>query len=201
MAASKGVCYPNGTITVVVPSGYKIVVQSAGLCTLSKVVGFPDIPNRTSLVTEFTASSYTSAATTADTSFIINAGVERVLYEIGVGPVIKESIALRTQATPVALDATGTVTAAMILGGIVTSSTASTVTATLVAGATLDLATYWNTNDSIEFAVINTGSLPFNVATDTGHLLVGGAAVTANTSGRFRTRRTAASTFTSYRLA
>jgi len=49
--------------------------------------------------------------------------------------------------------------------------------------------------------VINTGgSNAFTVTAATGHTIVGAAAVAASSSGLFRTRKTAANTFVTYRI-
>lgn len=106
-----------------------------------------------------------------------------------------------TQGTPGALNATGALTTALLLGGIVTSTTGAAVVATLdtgtVTGAALpDLPI----GGSIEWSAINTGGNAFTVTAATDHTIVGAGAVAAGTSGRFRTRRTAATTFVTYRL-
>ena len=44
------------------------------------------------------------------------------------------------------------------------------------------------------------GANAFTVTAATGHTIVGAAAVANSTSGRFRTRKTAANTFVTYRI-
>jgi hypothetical protein len=106
------------------------------------------------------------------------------------------------QSAPGTLNATGTLTAALILGGIVTSTTASAVTATLDTGAVMDAVTDMAADDGFLWAAINTGgSNAFTVTASSGHTIVGAGAVTASTSGRFLTRKTAADTFVTYRLS
>ena len=108
----------------------------------------------------------------------------------------------RTQGTPGTLNATGTLTAALIRGGIVTSTTA-TVTATLDTGAAMDTALpNMAIGDAFEWSAIKTGANTFTVtAAATGHTIVGAGAVATVTSGRFLTRKTAAATYITYRLA
>ncbi len=116
---------------------------------------------------------------------------------------------LYSQGAANALNATGTLTAAMMLGGIVTSTTASAVTATLDTGALLEaalLAVYPNlaVNDYFEFSIINTGGTnAVTVATASGWTDGGGgftAAPAAQIVSRYGVRRTAASTYTIYRV-
>lgn len=113
------------------------------------------------------------------------------------------------QAAPGALDATGTLTAALLATGIVTSSAASAVTATLDTGALMDdgfpeIAI----GEAFDWSAINTHATnAFTVAAAaSGHTVVGnmvldGDAAGRCTSGRFRSRRTAADTWITYRIA
>lgn len=110
-----------------------------------------------------------------------------------------------SQGAPGALNATGTLTAALMAGGIVTTTSAAAVVATLDLGTAMDTAfPNFENNDAFDFSVINTGSNPFTVTTSTGwgSLAAGGAMAVANgTSGRFRARKTGAGTWTMYRLS
>ena len=56
-------------------------------------------------------------------------------------------------------------------------------------------------NDSFDWSAIATGANSFTVTASTGHTIVGSGVVATVTSGRFRTRKTAANTFVTYRLA
>lgn len=108
-----------------------------------------------------------------------------------------------SQGTPGTLNATGTLTAALMLAGIVTSTTGAAVTATLDTAANLDTAVGASApvNYSFDFSVINTGGTnAFTVATATGWTLVGNMAVALSSSGRFRARKTGAGAWTLYRM-
>jgi hypothetical protein len=124
-----------------------------------------------------------------------------LLYAVGVSPVISDSGKYQDQGAPGVLNATGTLTAAMILSGIVTSTTGAGVTATLDTGAIVDAASEFAIGDSFDWSVINTGGNAFTVTASTGHTIVGTAAVATVTSAVWRTRKTAADTFVSYRLS
>lgn len=120
-----------------------------------------------------------------------------------------------TRATPLfnqgaggALNATGTLTVALMVGGIVTSTSAAAVT------ATLDIASLLETNligqypglansDAMEFSVVNTGPNTFTIATAAGWTDGGNAfvAVAATSSALFRVRRTGAGTYTIFKVA
>jgi hypothetical protein len=199
------IIYPNGRLEVTVPAAGSIAVATYGLgsAKVYRELGFPNYPEALSLLgsvanTETVYGAYASGAT-----IIIEAGADPVYYDVGVSPRVTFTAGNeRKQTDPSTLNATGTLTAAMILDGIVTSSTASAVTATLDTGAIMDDATSMEIGDAFEWVAINTGgSNAFTVtAAASGHTIVGAGAVAANTSGRFRTRKTAADTFVTYRV-
>jgi hypothetical protein len=108
-----------------------------------------------------------------------------------------------TQPAPAAIDATATLTAANIRGGIITSdTTAAAVDLTLPTGTDMDTAfSGAYVNQAVMWSVINTGTNAAELLAGTDHTIVGGAVVAAGTSGRFATRRTAANTWVVYRLS
>lgn len=129
---------------------------------------------------------------------------KRLVVEGFTVPLVSDGGSLiRTQGTPGVLDATGTLTAALLDTGIVTSSTAAAVVATLDTGVVMDdtFAPILNIGESINWSVINTGGAnAFTVTASAAHTIVGAGAVAANTSGNFRTKRTAVDTYVTYRL-
>lgn len=121
-------------------------------------------------------------------------------WSVGTAAVITERLAV-SQAAPGTLNATGTLTAALILGGTVTSTTAAAVTATLDTGAVMDAANTFAIGDVFFWSAIATGANAFTVTqAASGHTVVGAGAVATGTSGRFMTRKTAAATFVTYRV-
>lgn len=106
------------------------------------------------------------------------------------------------QPTPGTLDATGVLTAALIVKGIVTSTTAAAVVATLNTGAEMQTALPGMAiDDSFDWSAIATGANAFTVtAAASGHTVVGSGVVATGTSKQFRTRKTAANTFVTYNI-
>jgi hypothetical protein len=109
------------------------------------------------------------------------------------------------QPTPTALAATATLTIAQLLAGIVTTSGTVAITLTLPTGTLSDAGVTGPAlpvNGSFDWAVINIGtvSAAVTIAAGTGHTLVGSAAIAIGSSARFRTRKTAAATFVTYRM-
>jgi len=196
----------GGTSTdIAVPSGASIAVFCQGTAQVYRRIGFPNYPDSLQLIGtvingQTVFGSYASGAT-----IVISAGGEvDAYYEVGTSPVVQQGrLSWQAQQTPGTLNATGTVTGALILGGIITSTTAAAVTGTLATGAVLDATSSFAINESIDWSVINTGAAnAFTVAqAASGHTVVGNMTVALSTTGRFRTVKTAAATFVTYRLA
>jgi hypothetical protein len=193
---------PQGVVTVTVPAGQSIAVFTQGQCTVSRVSNFPNYPSRSAVVGTVTGGQTVFGSFTTATQIIIDASGGRVVfYEVGTSPSVQqERLLAPTQVTPGVLNATGTLTAAMLLTGIVTSTSAAAVTATLDTGTIMDAASSWLVDESTDWSVINTGPNAFTVTASAGHTIVGTAAVATVTSGQFRTRKTAANTFVTYRV-
>jgi hypothetical protein len=114
---------------------------------------------------------------------------------------------LLVQGTPGTLNATGTLTAALIVTGIVTSSAASAVVATVDTGTAMDtaLSATIAIGEAFDWSAINTHATnAFTVTAATDHTLVGSGVVDTDAvgggSGRFRSKRTAANVWVTYRI-
>jgi hypothetical protein len=192
---------PYQAVTLTVAASDKLATFSAARYLVTKSIGYPNLPATTATVYDATGSNVT-AAFAAATSVTIQAGSEKLYYMTGTGPVISERFGLNvTQGVPGTLNATGTLTAALILGGIVTSTTAAAVVATLDTGAVMDAVTDLAINDGFYWTAIATGANSFTVtAAASGHTIVGSGVVATVTSGSFLTSKTAADTFVTYRL-
>ena len=117
-------------------------------------------------------------------------------------------VVLGTQGAPATATSSATLTVAQLLTGIVLGSPGSSAAAYTLPTGTLMDATLTNAkvDSSFDFSVTNvdgSGSGVITMTAGTGWTLVGLATVaaTAGTTGRFRARRTAAATWTLYRIA
>lgn len=191
---------PGRAVQFTVAASDKIASYSLGTYSITKTIGYPNLPNTEATVFNSSGANTTSAFSSA-TTITIQAGDYPVQWETGTGPVIYDRAGYQT--TPGTLNATGTLTAALILGGIVTSTTAAAVTATLDTGAVMDTVIDMDVDDVFYWSAINTGGAnAFTVtAAASGHTIVGAGAVAASSSGRFATRKTAADTYVTYRLS
>jgi hypothetical protein len=125
------------------------------------------------------------------------------------GSVRELGVVLKSQGAAAVLNATGTLTAANLLAGIITSTAVAAVAATLPLATAVDTAIPdAAVGDSFEFSVINTsttGADTFTIGTATGWTLVGSMVITpvtaGGTSGRFRAAKTAAGAWTLFRLS
>jgi len=110
---------------------------------------------------------------------------------------------LFVQGAPTALTAAATLTAAQLANGLFTyTGAAVNLTLPTVASVEADISSAAKVNAAFDFMIINIGGT--NAATvivGTGWTIVGTAAVSANTSGHFRARKTGDGTWTLYRVA
>jgi hypothetical protein len=190
---------PFGTLTVTVAASAKVATFAIGdEYEVNQVVGFPNEPSALSNLFRGSG-AFTSAAFTLAGTAVITAGAYPVLVNTGASAAVFERKNFQT--TPGTLNATGALTAALILGGIVTSTTGAAVAATLDTGTVMDAAGTFAIDDSFDWNVINTGANTFTVTAAAGHTIVGVAAVVTVTSASFRTRKSAANTFITYRLS
>ena len=181
------IIYPHGLESVAVPASSKIAVKAiGGEVQVFELAGGANVPEKRRLLQTVSNGEWVSDAFSAATTVEIEANEAEVHFSVGTAPSVLVEGGANIQEDPGALNATGALTAALILGKIVTSTTA--------AAASFDV------NDSFDFSVINTGPSAFTVTAATGHTVVGDGAVATGTSGIFRTRKTAADTFVTYRI-
>lgn len=197
------VVQPFGQAKIVALASSKVAVFTKGTAQVFQEVGYPNHPNTLALLTngnvvnQQTVFSITNAG-----NIYINAGALPVYYDAGTDPLVEDLLASQIQTTPGVLNATGALTAAMMITGIVTSTTAAAVAGTVPTGTVMDAAFLnMQIGDSFDWSVIATGGNAFTVTAASGHTLVGTAAVATVTSGLFRTVKTAAATYITYRLS
>jgi hypothetical protein len=192
----------TGAPIVTIPAAARIACYSEGNYSVVRLREYANgVPSEEVL---FNAKgAFTSAVFATGATIVLRGGdTSPLYYSVGTDAAITERN-LVAQGDPGTLNATGTLTDALITGGLVTSTTASAaVVATLDTGAVMDAAGTFAVNDAFFWSVINTGSTnAFTVtAAASGHTVVGAGAVAAGTSGRFMTRKTAANTFVTYRI-
>ncbi|MFA6064017.1 MAG: hypothetical protein WC736_15620 [Gallionella sp.] len=194
--------YPFGRSNdITLAAGESIAIFTRAKASILQKVAYVNNPSTYELLASVEGAHTVLGPYASGAILVIEAGADEVLYEIGTDPVVKEHYNnRRVLSAPVAVDATGAVSADAILGGIVTSTTAAAVAGTVPAGAVLDAASEFPTNEGVEWTVINTGGAnAFTVTAAAGHTIVGNAVVAASSSGTFVTRRTAVDTFITYR--
>lgn len=210
-----GIVYANGSQEITISASDKISATSLGPFKVYKRVGYPNFPDSWELQDSVDAMpyTYTSAAVSAETVFRIDAGPADVSYQTGTAAL--SSVNFIEQAAPSTANAAGTLTAGALFGGIitVTQATGATIAITLPPGATLDAAAEIAVGQAFDWSVINLSAAAADTATvtaGTGHTIVGEPIIQAShsttgeiygASGVFRTRKTAADTFVSYRIA
>lgn len=205
---------PNGLARVILASGERIATYSREPIRVWRLVGSPNLVDDLDLLsavpadTEFRSAAFAGNGAT----IVIEAGEAEALYAVGVTAVITENIGRRAQPTPTAMTVTANITPAGLLSGLIigTHAAGATQTYTLPAGATLDAAVDMAIDESVDWALINASAAAPDTITvaqaGADHTIVGAAVVVsangapANTA-MYRTRKTAADTFVTYRLA
>jgi hypothetical protein len=199
------VIFAQGTATVTVPAGEKIAVQAYSPASVFQEVGYPNFPESQDLLTVVENTTYVSAAFTNATSVTIQAGASGAYYSVGVAPDISNNGNWQPQGAPANIADGGSMiaTAANVLTGIITATPTASRDIQLPTGANLDLATEWAIGDSFDFSVITLAAYALTITVNTGITTIVGSAATGATTGsvaRFRLRKTAADTFTAYRV-
>ena len=204
---------PNGLARVILNSGDRIATYSREPIKVWRLVGTPNLVDDLALLSAVPADTeFRSAAFSAGATIIIEAGEAEALYATGVTAVITENIGRRAQPTPTAMTVTANITPAGLLSGLIigTHAAGATQTYTLPAGALLDAAVELDIDESVDWALINASAAAPDTITvaqaGADHTIIGAAVVVsangapANTA-MYRTRKTAADTFVTYRLA
>jgi hypothetical protein len=202
---SYNIVFNQGTATVSVPAGEKIVVQSYSPTSVFQEVGYPNFPETNDLLSVVENTTYTSAAFSAATTVIIQAGASGASYAVGVAPVISDDGNWQLQGAPADIADGGSMiaTAANVLTGIVTSTLTQARNLQLPTGANLDLATEWAIGEAFDCTFMTLGAFALTITVNTGVTIVGSAvtAAAAGSTARFRLRKTAADTFIAYRIS
>lgn len=198
---------PLGSQEFTIDAADKICVATRGKAVIaSKATGSDKVLDSANPVYDVLVDGeeYVSSAFSTGGSVIVqNMGPFNAYVELGTAPLSKD---FRRESgilgASVALDATGTITTAMVLSGSITSSTAAAVTATLETGAVADAATTWAIGEGADWGVVNTGGAnAFTVtAAASGHTVTGSGIVASGTAAQFRTVKTAADTFVTTRV-
>ena len=203
ITALPGVTSVNGTT---IPAAATLLTSAS---TASALTSFGTSPSLTTPTATSPAITASSAATVGTKITGFASQTADLLQIIASGPTVLASttaagIEVIQQPTPTAVNATATLTIAQLLTLIITATGTVANSMTLPTGTLMDAG--FNaiaTNQAFDWSIINTGSSAgaVTVLAGTAHTIVGSATVAITTSGRFRSRRTAATTWVTYRIA
>jgi hypothetical protein len=227
--STPSIIYARGVVEVSVPASQKIAVQTRGSAKIEKLVGAPNNPGGWAAVgsvsnTQTVFGTFSTAV--AVTVRIESTSGDAVLYEVAVAPEV-DTIALGdfyargqayfAQGAPTALTATATLTIAQLMTLLLTDThaTGATATYTLPTGALTDAGVDMSIGDSFDWTFINLSAAAADTVTiaaaASGHTVVGimtipsahstTGVVAGGNAAQFRTRKTAADTFITYRIA
>jgi hypothetical protein len=197
----------NGRATVIVPAADSIAVYTQGQAQVSRTLGYPNYPDQTTLIGTVTNGQTVFGSYASGATIVVEAvGALPVFYEVGVSPQVQQGrLNAQAQGAPANVADGGSMllTAADILSGIVTATPTTGRNVQLPTGANMDLGTEFAIGDSIDWSLITLAAFALTITVNTTMTIVGAAATagTAGAAARFRTRKTAADTFVTYRLA
>ena len=207
----------GGRVSVTLTATQKIAVASQGAVQVYRTSGFVNYPDASTLIGTVINGQTVFGTFTGGATIIIDAGGGlSAQYEVGTDPIVKQwRVDNGVQVTPTAETTAATLTAAELLTGLVTVTHAAGATQayTLPTGTLLDAASAFDVNEFFDWTVINLSAAAADTATITAgadHTVVGTMICQSAHSStglihgnalRLRTRKTAANTFVTYRLA
>lgn len=197
----------NGKATVTVPAGESVAVYTQGQALVSRTLGFPNYPDQTTPIGTVTNGQSVFGSYASGATIVIEAvGSQAVLYEVGTAPAVTQwRLNSQVQVAPANIADGGSMVfvPADLLTGIVTATPTAGRNIQLPTGAAMDLASEFLVNDSIDWTLITLAAFALTITVNTNHTIVGTAATGAasGNAARFRTRKTAADTFVTYRIA
>lgn len=199
---------PNGNSgDIVIPANESIAVYCQGTAQVSRKTNFPNYPEQVTLIGTVINGQTVFGPYASGAVIIVEAsGGVTTFYEVGTAPQVQQGRLISgVQADPANIADGGAMvhTPGGMLGGLVTATPTAGRNIQLPTGAAMDLASNFAINDFFDWSVITLAAFALTTtAGASGHTLVGSGA-TAATSGspaRFRTRKTAADTFVTYRI-
>lgn len=209
------IIYPNGTQEVTIAATESIAVSTKGTAQVYLQTGYPNYPTTWDLVASLDNSSTVLGAYASGAVIRIDAGAAQVEYATGSAPVVGSTIGVKVQGAPTEKTTAVTLTVANLLTGIITGTHSAGATAayTLPTGTLTDAGSEFAINDSFDWSLINLSAAAadtITVTAGTDHTIVGNPIVQSahvstggiyGNSSLWRTRKTAANTFVSYRIA
>lgn len=213
---AKQYIFDNGSAQVTVPASSKLAVYSVTPCKIYKKTGYANYPSSLAIYATTTAGTeYVSAAMSASTDFVIEAGPAGAIYEIATTPSAYLPDDTVKQVTPAAKTVAVTLTIAELMTRIVTGTHTAGATAayTLPTGTLADAGAGIQIDEAFDWSLINLSAAATDTITltaGTDHTIVGNPIVQSahvstggvyGNSAIFRTRKTAANTFVTYRIA
>lgn len=208
--------YPNGSQEVTIAATESIAIYTKGVAQVYLQTGYPNFPATWSLVATINNGQTVLGAYASGAVVRIDAGASECRYETGFSPIVGSTIGGgKIQVTPAAKTTAATLTAANLLTGLITGTHAAGATAayTLPTGTLMDASSEFGTNEAFDWVLINLSAAAVDTITvtaGTDHTIVGNPIVQSahvstggvyGNSSIWRTRKTAANTFVSYRIA
>lgn len=186
----------KSSIDIAIPPGESILVFSQDSAQVFERVG-----STRNLLGTINAGSQAFGPFANGAIVIIDAGEHIAWFSVGAAPIISEMLVYKIQRAPTAISTSGAIPISALSGGLINASAGLLgLTGTLPTGAAIDAASDFLVDDAFDWSVISTGLGAYTLAASAGHSIVGSASVGSAQSAAFRTRKTGAGTFVTYRM-
>jgi hypothetical protein len=200
------IIFTQGTSTVPISAGERIIVQSISPALVYQLVGFPNMPPTRTLLATVENGTYLSPVLTNGGTIVIEAGASEVYFSVGVSPDISFNNGKwkpQGAQSVIADGASMIMTAANVLSGIITATPTVGRNVQLPTGTNLELATEWAIDEGVDFSLITEAAFALTITVNTGVTIIGSpsTAATSGSAATFRVRKTALNTFVVYRLS
>lgn len=190
-----GTATVGSPLTVVGAAGYIVTLDGATDTRLD----FKNSGTRNGII-QTTASAFQFNAPTAIPMLFLTNNTNRMRIDSAGFTQFNSNLVMPYQGAPTSKAAAATLTGAELITGIL-NTTGTTYTITLPTGTDIEGALSWSANNvALDWWVINTASGTITIGAN-GNTTLGTLTIATGVSAHFRIRRTAANTFTVYRLS
>lgn len=184
------------SLTVPVPASQSITVYTQAVAQVFQVIS-----GNQSLLGTVSNSQQSFGPFAGGASILIATGQLPAMFTIGAAPVIPNLMSNIVQRAPIVMNIGGAIPADALGNGLITSNSLLGISCSLPTGAAIEAISDFRMDDAFDWCVIAAGLFGYTVTASAGHSFVGNAAVSSGTSGYFRTRKTAAGTYITYRVS
>lgn len=186
----------KSSVAFSVPSGQSFTVYCQETALVYQIIN-----SSRNLIGTVTGSQQTFGPFSNGADIVIESDKSPVFWSVGVSPVLQEFVRYKIQRDPFAINGSGSLPVSALYNSLINGSAGLLgATGTLPTGAAIDASSDFRMDDAFDWNIMSTGLGTFSIGASAGHTIVGAAGVGPGQSGSFRTRKTGANVFVTYRI-